>query len=142
VRPESEDDAWRSIVEHYGERVPIDPDDRWEAEPPAEPGAGAAAWDGELADVRSDEAGAREAAEERFVPPPPPPLPRVAPDRLLAWSGVFGTPLVLLIAVILGVHLPAWLGYLLVAGFVGGFGYLVTRMPRGPRDPMDDGARL
>jgi hypothetical protein len=49
---------------------------------------------------------------------------------------------VLVIAVILGVHLPAWLGYLLVAGFVGGFGYLVTRMPRGPRDPMDDGARL
>ena len=34
------------------------------------------------------------------------------------------------------------IGYLLVGGFVGGFVYLVTRMPRGPRDPADDGARL
>ena len=77
-----------------------------------------------------------------FVPPPPPPLPRVAPDRLLAWSASSARPLVLLTAVVLGVHLPGWLGYLLVGGFVGGFVYLVTRMPRGPRDPADDGARL
>ena len=41
-----------------------------------------------------------------------------------------------------GVSLPVWLGYLLVVAFVGGFLYLVTRMPRGPRDPADDGARL
>ena len=30
----------------------------------------------------------------------------------------------------------------LVGGFLGGFGYLVAQMPRGPRDPFDDGARL
>ena len=43
---------------------------------------------------------------------------------------------------LVGVPLPSWLAYLLVAGFVGGFVYLVIQMPRGPRDPFDDGARL
>ena len=76
------------------------------------------------------------------MPPPPPPLPRLPPDRLLAWSGLFGSPTVLLVCLVFGVHLPPWLGYLLVAWFVGGFGYLVVHMPRGPGDPYDDGARL
>ena len=34
------------------------------------------------------------------------------------------------------------MSYALVAWFVGGFTYLVLQMPRGPRDPEDDGARL
>jgi hypothetical protein len=38
--------------------------------------------------------------------------------------------------------MPAWLGYLLVVGFVGGFIYLVLQMPREPRDPWDDGAQI
>ncbi len=83
-----------------------------------------------------------EQEDDRFVPPPPPPLPRVAPDRLIAWVGVFGAPAVLLTALVLGLHISAWIGYLLVASFVGGFIYLVAQMPRGPRDPFDDGARL
>ena len=141
MQPDSEDDAWRSIVEHYGDRFPIDPDEspRAEpaadayAEPPAEPRPG---------EVEPPEIAPGDEDEEGFVPPPPPPLPRVAPDRLLAWLGIFGAPVALLTAVLVGVHLPGWLGYLLVAGFVGGFVYLVTRMPRGPHDPADDGARL
>lgn len=123
---DSEDDAWRSIVEHYGDRVPLDPEDPPEAE---------------RFEDRSEER-SEERSDERFVPPAPPPLPRVAPDRLLAWTGVFGAPAVLLLAVATGIHLPGWLGYLLAGGFVGGFAYLVSRMPRGPRDPADDGARL
>ena len=82
------------------------------------------------------------AEEERFEPPPPPPLPRPAADRLAAWVGVFGAPAVLLTALILGISLPTVIGYLLVAAFVGGFVYLVYRMPRGPRDPWDDGAQV
>jgi hypothetical protein len=149
VERESEDDAWRSIVEHYGERVSIDADDALRAEPVAETPASASPWDEPGADDRTDlgpdpesEDVLRAEDEDRFVPPPPPPLPRVAPDRLLAWAGVFGAPVVLLTAVVTGIDLPAWLGYLLVGGFLGGFVYLVTRMPRGPRDPFDDGARL
>ena len=68
--------------------------------------------------------------------------PRPPPVARCAWLGLFGVaggaagrP---------GVrHLPPDAGSatLLVGGFVGGFVYLVSTMPRGPRDPGDDGAR-
>jgi hypothetical protein len=80
--------------------------------------------------------------EERFVPPPPPPLPRLPMDRLAAWAGVLVSPLLLLLATLLQVRLPTIVAWLLVGAFLGGFGYLVAQMPRGPRDPFDDGAVL
>lgn len=126
MQHDSEDDAWRSIVENYGDRAEIDPDEMPEPQrelPPAR-----------------DEEEARD--EERYVPPPPPPIPHLAPDRYAAWGGVLGAPALLVVALLVGIHIPAWLGYLLVAAFVGGFIYLVIRMPREPRDPGDDGARL
>ncbi len=55
---------------------------------------------------------------------------------------MFGAPAVLLICLIAGIGLPRLLAYGLVAAFVGGFVYLVWRMPRGPRDPWDDGAKV
>lgn len=124
MQPDSDDDAWRSIVENYGERVDPEPagDEATSfEEEPAEP----VEWD-----------------DESFVPPPPPPLPRSTPDRVTAWSGLFGSPSILLLALVLGISLPVWFGYLLVAWFIGGFVYLVALMPRGPRDPGDDGARI
>ena len=63
-------------------------------------------------------------------------------DRLLAWAGVFVSPLVLLLATVLLIQLPSLVAWALVVGFLGGFGYLVAQMPRGPRDPFDDGAVL
>lgn len=119
---QSEEDAWRSIVENYGERPRVDPQPP-EPELPSAPRADAD-------------------AEDRFVPPTPPPLPHPPPVRLAAWLGVFGAPALLLVAVVLAVPLPGWLGYGLVGAFVGGFAYLVVHMQRGPRDPGDDGARL
>lgn len=119
---QSEEDAWRSIVENYGERPRVDPLPPG-PELPAEPR------------VEAD-------PEDRFVPPTPPPLLHPPPVRLAAWLGVFGAPAVLLAAVVLGIPLPGWLGYGLVGAFVGGFAYLVVHMQRGPRDPGDDGARL
>ncbi len=80
--------------------------------------------------------------EERFVPPAPPPLPRPDNKRLVAWAGVLGVPLLLLVLVLVSFRPPTLMSYALVAWFVGGFTYLVLRMPRGPRDPEDDGARL
>ena len=82
------------------------------------------------------------ADEEHFVPPPPPPLPRVEPRRRAAWAGLLGTPLVLLAFVVLGVDVSGWLGFLLGAAFIGGFGYLVATMRSGPPDDGDDGAVL
>lgn len=143
MQRDSDEDAWRAIVENYGDRVlDDDPVDEPAAEPPSEE---------RLERLfrplpQPEETAARaeeEQLDERFVPPPPPPLPRVPRDRLAAWIGLFGSPTILLVCLVLGISMPRWLGYLLVAGFIGGFVYLVVHMPRGEDvDPWDDGARL
>lgn len=125
----NEDEAWRAIVDNYGDRAQLEPDDVPAAEPEPDPFAVPV----ELAPGPG---------EERFVPPTPPPLPRVPRDRMLAWMGLFGAPAVLLSALVLGIGMPPLLGYLLVTSFIGGFVYLVLQMPRGPQDPYDDGARI
>jgi hypothetical protein len=156
VQRDSDEDAWQAIVENYGERVELD--DGTATEPATSPPSATdtAALDHGLDDDLDEalddglddepaEAGTdagTDAEAERFVPPPPPPLPRLPPDRFLAWSGLFGSPTLLLVCLVFGVHLPPWLGYLLVAAFIGGFVYLVVQMPRDPADPWDDGARL
>jgi hypothetical protein len=142
---EADDLAWRAIVENYGDRAELD-------DPPPAPGA---PFGGRFGDLRAfpsedeedpfvatEEDAEEDVEEERFVPPEPPPLPRIEPDRMLAWLGVLGSPVVLLCALIFSISMPAWLGYLLVGGFVGGFLYLVVKMPREPRDPWDDGAQV
>ena len=157
-----EDEAWRAIVDNYGERPEIEPDvldatsgvDDRRTDPdlardadlddtgdPGDPGdtadgaaLGPTGWDDEYPDSDWE--------SDRFVPPPPPPIPRTTPDRLAAWAGVFGSPAILLICLVLSISLPQLLAYLLVIGFVGGFIYLVIQMPREPRDPGDDGAVL
>jgi hypothetical protein len=147
---ETEDQAWRAIVENYGDRAEIDePPAPAAPTAPADP-ASSAPFGGRFGDLRAfpsedenDPFVAEEVTEEDgYVPPEPPPLPRVEPDRMLAWAGVLGSPLVLLCALIFSISLPSWVGYLLVAGFVGGFLYLVVKMPREPRDPWDDGAQV
>lgn len=74
--------------------------------------------------------------EDGFVPPTPPPLPRLEPRQQVAWLGVVGGPLLLLVSVLFGVHLPGWLSVLAVVGFVGGFVGLVVMM--GGRDDDED----
>jgi hypothetical protein len=164
VAPDAEADlsaderAWRSIIDNYGDRVDID--EPPVAPPPAAPPGPASdvPFGGRFGDARAfgtpaeqvhdepvhDEHGQdnEDDEEQGYEPPEPPPLPTVAPDRGLAWAGVFGSPVILLTCLILSVSIPAWLGYLLVIGFVGGFLYLVFQMPREPRDPWDDGAQV
>jgi hypothetical protein len=82
-------------------------------------------------------------AEEHFEPPPPPPLPRPEPRRLVAWIALFGAPILGLVLLVSPLPLPSYVGYLLFASFVGGFGYLVATMGGGRgHDGWDDGARL
>ncbi|GAA1152484.1 hypothetical protein [Nocardioides aquiterrae] len=139
---EAEERAWRAIVENYGDRAEID------ESPTAPPQASSAPFGGRFGDPSAfpaesdDEPFVADEEEEGFTPPEPPPLPRVEPDRLLAWAGVLGSPVVLLCALLFSIGMPVWLGYLLVAAFVGGFLYLVVKMPREPRDPWDDGAQV
>ncbi len=142
--------AWQSIIDNYGERAQLDdpPTAAAPEAPPVQP-VSDAPFGGRFGDPRAldgydgePEPQVDDDVEDGFVPPEPPPLPRLTPDRAIAWAGVFGSPAVLLLALILSVSIPTWLGYLLVVGFVGGFIYLVLQMPRGPREPWDDGAQV
>lgn len=135
MQRDNEDEAWRAIVENFGDRADLDPSPEPEPEPEPEPQPEPQlSWDDPYPDSDWN--------SDRFVPPPPPPIPTTTTDRLVAWLGVFGSPAVLLFCLVLGIDLPSLVAYALVAGFVGGFLYLVMQMPRGPRDPGDDGARI
>lgn len=164
---QNDDEAWRAIVDNYGDRPDLDgpvasdsedePDGPESAEGAAGRDAAGAPSDG-LVDARPDELigparhplrepGWDELSpaaweEERFVPPPAPPVPSTSTDRLVAWLGIFGSPVILLVTLILGIRLPELISYLLVIAFVGGFVYLVVNMSREPRDPDDNGAVL
>jgi hypothetical protein len=77
---------------------------------------------------------------EGFVPPDPPPLPRGDVISWLAWAGVVGGPLFLLAAVIAWQDAPQILVLTAIAGFVGGFIVLVSRMPKHRDEDDDNGA--
>ncbi len=57
--------------------------------------------------------------EGHFVPPVPPPLPLLEPRRKLAWIGLFGSPLLMLVGVVLGWTYPTWISFGLVVGVRG-----------------------
>ncbi len=80
--------------------------------------------------------------EDRFVPDPPPPLPKLAPYKQVAWLGLIGGPLLLVIVVLSNLALPTWASVLAVVGFVGGFVTLVVTMDDNAHDGSgpDDGA--
>jgi hypothetical protein len=136
----SDDEAWREIVENYGDRPALEEEpvarDLFEkkidiVETVDEPDAYDDMW-------RDD--------EEGYVPPPPPPLPKPTPARLLAWIGVLGAPVAVLVLIVVtqitGRHFSSWVIGGLVAAFLAGFVYLLATMPSEPRDPWDDGARV
>ncbi len=145
MQPQNDDEAWRAIIENYGDRADIDEPP---VPPPPTPPSSTAPFGGRFGDLvgaaplEDDEDPFVAAEEEGYEPPPPPPLPRITPDRGLAWLGVFGSPVLLLASLLLSISIPSWFGYLLIVGFVGGFVYLVYTMPREPREPWDDGAQV
>jgi len=122
-----DDEAWRQIVDNYGEEPEF---------PEVAPAEEAAPEDAPADEPSYD------LEDEGFVPPEPPPLPRPHGVRLAAWIGVFGVPLALLLSVVAGISLPAIVSTALVVWFLAGFGYLVWQMPKQRDDPWDDGARL
>jgi hypothetical protein len=82
----------------------------------------------------------RDESEEHFVPDPPAPLPHLEPYQQLAWAGVIGGPLALLVAALTGVSFPDWISWLAIVGFVGGFVTLVATMSDDDDWDSDDGA--
>jgi len=147
-----EDLLWRSIVDNYGDRVTLDPTaDEPTGEPPKEPTEEPTATQVPAAPSKPEEPPAEardwldayDDPEDHFVPPEPERVPTPEPRRLIAWAGVFGVPVAVLVLVVLQVSLPPWASMLCLAWFVGGFGYLVATMRREPPDSdWDDGARL
>ena len=143
ARKLDEDAAWRSIVENYGERAALDDEPSSSAEPTPSTELPASAVPIESPRSRDPlETEATWADEGHFIPPEPPPLPPLEPRRKLAWAGLFGSPVLMLVAVVFGWSYPGWLMGTLVVGFVGGFAYLVATMPQGRPDGWsgDDGA--
>ncbi len=162
-----EDAAWRDIVANYGERPSVDAPSVEPAETPLEPppppadrprgerprrrrgpstdDAGDPGRDERLRGLFQPSwndplnSGASYDDEGHFVPPDPPPVHVTDPRRRAAWAGLFGAPLIMLVAVVLGWTLPGWAMLGLAGGFAGGFVYLVATMPN-RRGPGDDGA--
>ncbi len=148
--PEDQDAQWQAIVEGYGDH-PEFPGPRPDAG--SDPGPDPAPDPDRLASLfrpawRPEEPPEDEgdlwSDSDTYVPPPPPPVPRPRGWRLVAWLGVLGVPLSLVVIAVLRIVVPTWCGVLALAWFIGGFGYLVSQM-RGPDDPdsgWDDGAVL
>lgn len=132
--PEDQDSAWQRIVDNYGDRAELEAMDDGPAEPAPEAPV-------DVDDESDDDANPGLLDDEDgFVPERPPPVPMPPPDRFLAWLGVFGSPTVLLVFLVLGIGIPTVVSWVLIGGFVFGFCYLVFTLPRSPRDPWDDGA--
>ena len=75
--------------------------------------------------------------DNHYVPPPPPPLPQVDGVTRLAWLGILGGPLFILITSILGLQMESWVVFLALLAFCGGIATLVARM--GDHSSQDDG---
>ncbi len=133
--------AWAQIVAGYG-TTPDPVVGRWSAledlpdEPPAPPPTGSGLSSRLIR--RADHPGtppvppSGEGAEElepfadddpddHYVPPPPPPLPHGDPVARLAWAGLLGGPVFLILMAVLGLQLDRWWVLLAMAAFAGGF---------------------
>lgn len=136
-----EDALWQEIVDNYGETASVEEAAAGSEEEPAlDPQP-------ELYVIPEPEPEVpRELRDwddqERYQPPPPAPIPLAEPPRMLGWLGVFGAPVIALVALVLGHPFRGILAVLLVAWFVGGFIYLIRTMNADPRDPWDDGSRI
>jgi hypothetical protein len=124
-----DEQVWADLVEAF--HASPDEDPRWPV--PQDDGL-------DVDDQAEKPSGPPAEVEDHFVPPPPPPLPRGDRVSRLAWAGVLGAPVFLVVTVAFGWQLPPWVTTLAVIALFVGFATLVTRL-RGhdPHDP-DDGA--
>lgn len=138
-----EDDAWRAIVDNYGERPTLEDDPDLEEVEDRSGDARVIEPDGVAESGSADRSSSTpDPLDEGFVPPRPGPAPLPPADRLAAWCGLVGSPIVLVVLTAAGIGLPDWVLLTLVAAIIGGFGYLVATMGREPRNPWDDGAQV
>lgn len=153
-----EEDAWRAIVENFGERALLDDElpsaelDPETLEAPGtpqretvdEPEPFVPGPEHTYAEAPEEQRGDPEAMsdDEGSFTPPSPPLPYVAPKRLLAWGTFALIPVVMIVAALTSRPMSGMAAALLIAVWVAAFGYLVWTMPEEPRDPFGDGAQV
>ena len=143
------DRAFAELVAGY--HLTADPPDQLTNEPPTEPVTpmpdGAPSWATDhplfgLMETPADvQASSLEPSQDRYVPEPLPPLGRPGVPALLGWIGI-GYAIVIVLAATFGLRFPAWTGWIAVGSFVGGFGILMTRLPRDRPPDAGDGAVL
>jgi hypothetical protein len=93
-------------------------------------------------DADRDDDTERDPEHDHYVPPEPGPAPKLDWISKLAWTGLIGGPVVLLLAALLGVGRGGRLLAFALLAFVAGFLTLVFRMKDRPPidDTPDDGA--
>jgi hypothetical protein len=77
-----DDDAWRAIVDNYGDRPELEEP----APAPPDPGSSDFVVDAPVEDERTWDDPDTDWETDRFVPPPPPPVPTTTFDRQAAWA--------------------------------------------------------
>jgi hypothetical protein len=148
------DRAFAELVAGY--HLTADSPESDPTEPPTEPVSplstpdanGAANWAtdhplffGSMETPADAQTSAEEPFQDRYVPEPLPPLRRPAVPALLGWIGI-GYAVLIVLAATFGLRFPAWAGWIAVGSFVGGFGILMTRLPRDRPPDAGDGAVL
>ncbi|TCC50136.1 hypothetical protein E0H75_17815 [Kribbella capetownensis] len=156
IERSTEDAEWKSLVEqfnapsapgHDGDETPVprwpaseDVDDKYE--PLIDVPAGLVIKDTPDDDEDDEKPAKREDdPHDHFVPPEPPRAPRLDWISRIAWLGLIGGPLLLILAAVLDFG-TGRITTLAVVGFIGGFLTLVIRMKDRlpPDDTPDDGA--
>ena len=97
-------------------------------EPPAPPDPGA------FVDKWEDEG--------HYHPPPPPELPTGTPIKRLAWAGLIGGPVTLLLSALTPWNPPPIVALGAGLATLAGFATLVWQLPESREDGWDDGARI
>ncbi len=80
-----------------------------------------------------------EPTEPDYEPEPLPPMRRPGIPALVGWIGI-AYAIVVTLAGTFGAVFPTWAGWLAVGGFIGGFGILLSRLPRHRPPDAGDGA--
>ncbi|MGH3370603.1 MAG: hypothetical protein ACRDPR_11430, partial [Nocardioidaceae bacterium] len=149
VARSSEDAEWRSLVEQFNagdtaEHTWPASEDVDEDEAETETAEKPAVVTADEADEADDEPPARAAKDphEHYIPPEPPRGPRLDWIGRIAWAGVIGGPLLLVLVALLDLGSSNRVTLIGALGFAGGFLTLVFRMKdRLPADDTpDDGA--
>jgi hypothetical protein len=148
------DRAFAELVAGY--HLTADAPDPFANEPPTEPVTAPSAPDAAdgpvnwasdhplfgVAETPADtQSSSDEPSQDRYVPEPLPPIRRPAVPALLGWIGI-SYAIVIVLAATFGLRFPSWAGWIAVGSFVGGFGILMTRLPRDRPPDAGDGAVL